>query len=340
MDVLDIVSMLNPYITFTLCAAVIIYCGIRLSKYGDLIAEKSGLGKAWLGLIMMSSVTSLPELISGISAVTFVNAPNLAVGDVVGSCMFNLLILAMLDLFYREAPISSRVQQSQVLAAGFSVIILAIVCGALIFEKYIPTIGWISRISPALIIVYLLSIRTIYLYENRKEAGPKAEEHGGEEISLKKAVGYYVLNALFVVIAAIFLPHAAETIAEQTGLGQTFVGTLLMAASTSLPEMVVSISAIRIGSVDMAVGNLFGSNLFNILILALDDIFYTQGSIFSVSAAGNIITVLAVICMTGVAVVGLIFRQERKTWLMAWDTLSIAFIYIVSVVLLFLARDI
>ena len=88
--------------TFAACAAVIIFCGIRLSKYGDIIAEKSGMGKAWFGLIMMSSVTSLPELVSGVSSVTLIDAPNLAIGDVVGSCMFNILILSVLDFLYKK----------------------------------------------------------------------------------------------------------------------------------------------------------------------------------------------------------------------------------------------
>jgi cation:H+ antiporter len=330
--------MLNPYITFGLCAAVIIFCGIRLSRYGDLIAEKSGLGKAWLGLIMMSSVTSLPELISGISAVTFINAPNLAIGDVVGSCMFNLLIFALLDVFYKQAPISSRVQQSQVIAAGFSVIIIGLVSAGLIFEKYIPVLGWLSLSSIGFVLVYLIAIRTMYTYETKRNKTADVEETHTDGVSLKLAIGYYVLNAFFVIVAAIFLPHAGEQIAEQTGLGQSFVGTLLIAASTSLPELVVSISAIRIGSVDMAVGNLFGSNLFNILILAIDDSFYSHGSLLAASSPGNLITLFAVLIMTGIAIVGLVFRQEKKRWAMGWDTFAIALVYLTGVSLLYLAR--
>jgi len=82
------------WIQFAACTAIILYSGTRLSLYGDVIAEKSGLGRTWIGVILMASVTSLPELVTGISSVAIYNLPNIAAGDVLGSCMFNLLILA------------------------------------------------------------------------------------------------------------------------------------------------------------------------------------------------------------------------------------------------------
>lgn len=300
------------------------------------------MGKAWFGLIMMSSVTSLPELISGMSSVIMVNAPDLAIGDVVGSCMFNILILSILDYLHKQGPISSRVQKSQVLGAGFGVIIISIVLAAFAFQDLIPTLGWISVSSFVFIAVYAIAMRAIYAYEQNQRIGIDETEgpaHSNEGVSLSVAIRYYILNAAFVIVAAIFLPHACEAISAQTGLGQSFVGTLLMAASTSLPELVVSISALRIGAYDIAVGNIFGSNLFNIFILALDDIFYTQGSLFAASSRSNIISLVAVLIMTGIAIAGLVFQQSNKRWKMAADTLAIACVYIVTVVVLYFTRN-
>ncbi len=328
--------------TFAACAAVIIFCGIRLSKYGDIIAEKSGMGKAWFGLIMMSSVTSLPELVSGISSVTLIDAPNLAIGDVVGSCMFNILILSVLDFLYKKGPISSHVQQSQILGAGFCIILTATLLGSLMFQQYIPNLAWVGMYSVAFTLVYFIAMRVIYSYEQRKNAQINNDEvpsHAHHDVSLKKATQYYLLNALFVIIAAIFLPHAGEQIAESTGLGQSFVGTILIAASTSLPELVVSISALRIGAVDIAVGNLFGSNLFNIFILAIDDVFYTKGGLLSSASKSNMITLLTVLIMTGIAIVGLVFQQEKKRWRMAIDTMAIAVVYVIGMFLLYYSRN-
>ncbi|MEK7789952.1 MAG: sodium:calcium antiporter, partial [Planctomycetota bacterium] len=79
---------------FIVCTAVIVYSGTKLAKYGDIIAEKTGLGRMWIGVVLMASVTSLPELVTGISSVTYAGVPDIAVGDVLGSCVFNMLILA------------------------------------------------------------------------------------------------------------------------------------------------------------------------------------------------------------------------------------------------------
>ena len=95
------------WLGFIVCTTAIVYAGTRLAKYGDIIAEKTGLGRAWIGLVLMASVTSLPELVTGISSVTYADVPDIAVGDVLGSCVFNMLILAILDTMYRPAPIST-----------------------------------------------------------------------------------------------------------------------------------------------------------------------------------------------------------------------------------------
>ena len=84
------------WIQFAACAAVICYAGAKLSYYGDIIAEKTGLGRTWIGVVLMASVTSLPELITGVSSVALADVPDIAAGDVLGSCMFNILIIALL----------------------------------------------------------------------------------------------------------------------------------------------------------------------------------------------------------------------------------------------------
>src|SRR3990172_2991592 len=106
------------------CSAVIVFCGTNLSKYGDVIAEKTGLGRAWIGLVLMASVTSLPELITGISSVAFANVPDIALGDIMGSCVFNLSIIALMDILHGPKPIFSKAEHSHILSAGFGVILI------------------------------------------------------------------------------------------------------------------------------------------------------------------------------------------------------------------------
>lgn len=326
--------MILTLIFFLALAALIFFSGKRLSFYGDIIAGYSGLSKAWFGLIMMASVTSLPELTVGISSVTTVGSADLAMGDVIGSCIFNLFILSLLDAFLPTQPLFAKASGSHILAAALSIILLALVGMGMFLPYNIILIEWIGLSSLLFIIVYFLSIRIIFQNEQKM----RLKEVVGTQlpaITLKKAVLYYLLNALIVVGSAYLLPGIAEEIATKTGLGASFVGTLFLAASTSLPEAAVSYSAIRIGAIDLAVGNLIGSNIFNILILAIDDIFYTKGPLLKDVSDENIISVFSVIIMTAICIGGLVFRSEKKRFFMGWDTLLISMVYLINLLLLY-----
>jgi len=197
------------WLELILCTAVIVYSGTKLSKYGDIIAEKSGLGRAWTGLVLMASVTSLPELVTGVSSVTFAGVPDIAVGDVLGSCVFNMLILAILDTIYRPSPISTRAHQGHVLSAAFGILLLSMVCASIFLRESIYPIGWIGPYSLIFIVIYLTAMRLVFSYEKRKIAEfmkEKAEEMKYKDVPINTALLYYAMNALIVVIAAIFLP--------------------------------------------------------------------------------------------------------------------------------------
>lgn len=89
------------WLAFLVCVILIVVAGVKLCHYGDVIADKTGLGGTWIGLVMVATVTSLPELATGIASVTVAAAPDIAVGDVFGSCVFNLVIIVILDLVHR-----------------------------------------------------------------------------------------------------------------------------------------------------------------------------------------------------------------------------------------------
>ncbi len=321
-------TLIHSILGYLVCSAAIIYAGSRLSFYGDRIAEITGMGKAWIGLILMASITSLPELMTGVSAVVFVDEPDLAAGDIFGSCVFNLLILAVLDGFVKK-PLTAQVRTTHVFAGAFGIILLTLTAIGIILAGRIPAIGWISSMTPVIFGVYLAAIWLIYHFENKqpKPAGDLIpEEH--DPRALRRTLTLYGFNALIVVAAAVFLPFFGDHIAEESGLGMTFMGTMFLALSTSLPELVVAISAVRLGALDMAVGNIFGSNIFNIFILGIDDVFYRKGSLLSNINPSHLFTILVVILMTAVAILGLLYKPQKKRLLLAPDTLMIVVLYI------------
>jgi cation:H+ antiporter len=340
----NIEVMENLYVSilgFAVCVAIIIYSGTKLSLYGDKISELTGMGKAWVGLILMASVTSLPELITGISSVTIVKAPDLAAGDIFGSCVFNLLILSVLDARVKQ-PLFSSVKFSHMVAAIFGIILLTVAGMAIYLSDEMPTLLWMSSFTFLLFAIYLVSVRGIFKYELAAlaESEPvkvaRTPEHAA---ALKKVILAYSMHALIVIGAAVFLPYFGEHVATHTGLGHSFFGTLFIAAATSLPELVVSLSALKRGSLDMAVGNLLGSNVFNMFILGIDDVFYIQGSLFSHISPSHLLSVFITIVMTAVVGLGLLFKPKKKqVWLFSLDAFIIVILYVALMIYLFVKK--
>ena len=329
------------WLAFIICTAAIIYSGSRLCRYGDIIAEKTGLGRTWVGLIMLASITSLPELITGISAVTIIDVPNIAIGDVLGSCVFNMLIYAALDVMYRPVPLSTKAHQGNILSAGFSILLLSFVSFSLILGNQAGALGWIGLYSLIIMVMYFIAVRLFFFYEKRQFSlyvKERAVELRYKDIPMKTAHVNYVINGSIIVIAAVFLPKIGEGLAINTGLGNTFVGNIFIALSTSLPEVVVSIAALKIDAVDLAIGNLFGSNMFNLFILVIDDILFIKGPILSFVDSNHIISALSAIAMIAIAIIGLTYRASKKPLFLAWDSLGIILIYVVNLMSLYLLK--
>ncbi len=316
-------------VQFIACGLIILFAGVRLSRYGDVIAEKTGLGGTWIGVVAMAAVTSLPELVTGASSVLVYNVADIAAGDVIGSCMFNLVILALLDV-RDPAPLSARIHQGHVLVAAFGILELGLATLALVAGPRAPVIGWVGLHSLVFILVYVFAMRIIFVYE-RSRVDDLAEQLTGDiryaSFTLRRALVLYAVNAALLVSAAIYLPGLGEQLAAAAGLQQSFVGTVFVAVATSLPELVVSIAAARIGALDMAAGNLFGSNLFNIAVLGVDDVLYRQGALLVHVSPTHVMGAVAAITMTAAAIVGLTFRAQRKRYRLSWDTFAMLLVY-------------
>lgn len=320
---------------FAACSAAILFAGVRLSRYGDVIAARTGMGGTWFGLVAMAAVTSLPELITGASSVVLFDVPDIAAGDAIGSCMFNLVIFAFLDV-RDPMPLTARIHQGHVLSGAFGILLLGLAALAIQWGAGAPAVGWVALHSLVFVAAYAFAMRTIFAFERNRMSQLATEVAGTDDTGtpLRRAAQLYAVNALVLVAAAAYLPSVGEALAAATGLAQSFVGSLFIAASTSLPEIVVSVAAARIGAIDMAAGNLFGSNLFNIAVLGVDDLFYVQGPLLAAVAPTHLISLTAAMMMSAMAIVGLTYRAQRKRHRVSWDALGILAIYAGAVVML------
>ncbi len=336
--------MISPVIAawleFALCAALIGYAGSRLSRYGDVIADKTGLGGAWIGLALMATVTSLPELVTGISSVTLADAPDIAVGNVLGACIINLVMIVFLDLLQREESVYTRASQGHILAAGFGIIMAGFVGFSVLFSQHgdVMSLGTIGVYSPVLLILYAVAVRSVFHYERRQRAAAVEEQvERYPDVTLRHALTRYALAASVVAAAGLWLPYVGRDLAQAMAWQETFVGTLFIAFATTLPEIVVTVSALRIGALDLAISNLLGSNLFNLAIIAIDDFFYLKGPLLSHVAGLHAVSALSVVMMSGVAVVGLFYRPPTRVFrTVGWTSLPLLSIYLLNTFFLYL----
>lgn len=333
----------SVWLQFLLIAGAITVAGSRLSKYGDVLAEKTGMGRTWLGLVVLAAVTSLPEMATGVSAVLWVQVPDITVGDLLGSCMFNLLILAVVDLFYPPGPVLTAADRGHLLAACFGMVMLGVALMGLITPPPLAGIrlGYFDLSSPILLLCYLVAMRSLFRYQRRELAVYLAEREETllyEDISLTAAVVKFGFHALVVVAAGIFLPQVADQIAHLMGWQQSVVGTVFVAAATSLPEMVVTLSALRLGAVDLAVGNLFGSNLINLGILGLMGFLYVKAPLLQAVSPKHVATGVMATIMTGIAATEMVYRPQKKAlrW-MSTGAFIMVFLYAANIFVQMLA---
>lgn len=332
------------WVQFVICFAIIIIAGTRLSKYGDIIAEKTGMGRVWVGIVLLATVTSLPEVATAISAVTVVDSPDLAIGDLFGACLINLAIIALVDVLYRKGPVLRFLGTGIVLATILNVLLLAAAATAIytahtVFNASI--LGLVGIYSPMLLGLYLLSQYLLFRFRTREpEPNSDRSDPPGNQyaaVSLKKTLLYFISASVAIIGAGIWLGSIGDQIAHLTGLKAGFVGTLFLAVSTTAPEMTVSVSAARLGAVEMSVANVIGSNLFNIgVIIFLSDLFFRGGPVLSFVSNGHVLTALFALMMSSVVIIGIVFRP--KSWMKSWvgvDTAFVAVLYLGALVTLY-----
>jgi cation:H+ antiporter len=154
---------------------------------------------------------------------------------------------------------------------------------------------------------------------------------------LRQVFLFFLLNAAALVITAIELPLIGEALAQRMGWEETFVGTVFLALVTSVPEIVISVQAVMIGAVDLAIGGVLGSNLFDLVILAVEDLVYTQGPILEAASPENVLTAIAALTMTGIAIVGLCSRPKARAFrLFGWASLGLVVVGVFAAVVLLL----
>jgi cation:H+ antiporter len=279
---------------FVVMSAVIIGAGIVLAKTGDRISDVTGLGGLLIGMVLVAAATSLPEIAVAVSAIVTLDSPDLAIGNLFGSNMANMALLAMVDIAWR-GQVWHRVGAGHARTAAVAIALTSVAVLAVI-RPFEMAIGWVG-IESIIIFVGFVSL-IAWTHRSTKPAVPAGEvsheEAEQEQLSGSELMSKWVilrtirwdlakfgLAALVILISAPVLVHAADGIGREADLGESFVGASFLAFSTSLPELATAVAAVRIGAFDLAVGSLLGSNAFNMAIIFIVDLVYTEGPVLA-----------------------------------------------------------
>jgi len=324
------------WVQFVVAALIIILAAVKLSKNADIIAEKTGLGRAWVGALLLPIVTSLPEIVTSAQAVMIDN-PDIALGNVYGSNMFNIVIIAVVDIVQGRGPVLYYVSKGHILTASIGMLLVGLSCVSILADIniVIPGIG-IGLDSLLILLVFLGGLRLITRYE-RKNGGGNTEEPQYTQQSLIRAGIVFFVAGVLIVLAGRQLAVTANELSAVTGLGGTFIGSFLVAVTTSLPELVATLTAVRMGALDLAIGNILGANVMNMFIIVAADVFYRKGAFLSAVSPANLITGMLAISLMAIAVIGMIYRSEKSVFNLGFDSIGIVVLYILGAVLIFSA---
>ncbi|KIL52021.1 sodium:calcium antiporter [Jeotgalibacillus soli] len=306
------------FVYFILAAAVTVFAAMKLSKYADVMSEKTAMGGLMVGTLLLAGATSLPEVTTSISAVLIGN-PDIAIGNVLGSNLFNLFILACFDLYYRKKQLYQWGSKDHVYTAGLGLVLTVMVMLALIVRIDFTILG-IGIDSLLIALVYGVGLFIMNKLPKPAAVEPVVDQQAANEtaatavssISVKHAVIGFIVAALVIMGAGTVLSIMGDQIAVITGLGSSFVGSFLVAATTSLPEAVSVLVALRLRNVNLALGSILGSNIFNMLILAMSDVAYRDGSILADVSDSHLVTAIGVLILS-VVIIGALFRKPTKS---------------------------
>jgi cation:H+ antiporter len=320
---------------FLVAASALVWAGIVLARAGDRIAVRSGFGGLLIGMVLMAAATSLPEVVTDVSAAAG-GAPDLAVGDLFGSNLANMAVLAVIDLIARR-KVWPNVELGHARVASIAIVLTSLAVLGILTPRGIA-VGWVGLDTIGIAAAYLLAVAWVRRARaHSTTTGPDLGElpvptgwtdGAGREGSIRAAVLTFAGAAAVVLVTGPFVAVSGREIAHASGLGQTFVGVALLAVATSLPELVASVAAVRIGAFDLAVGNLFGSNAINMAILVVVDLAYTRGPLLAAVGPAETVAGVGAILLMAIALAAVVHREETRIMRLEPDAALVLLAYV------------
>jgi cation:H+ antiporter len=326
---------------FAVATAVVWFAGTHLARLADAVSAKTGIGQAAMGMVLLGGITSSPELAVAVTA-TLQDAPMLSINDVLGSAAINILVLAIADVAIGRGPLTARVPSLSVVMQGvMGIAMFALVAaGTYVSEAAFLGVGIGSWL---LVLTYGIAIRLLvnsHVDDAWRPTDGQQEENGSrkESRSLGKLVALISAAGVAILVAGFLLARTGEALAEQTGLGTSFFGAVILAFATSTPEISTVLEAVRLRRYTMAISDVFGTNLFNVLIIFVVDAMYRGGPVLVEAGPFAATAALLAMLLTSIYLIGMLERRDRAVLRMGYDTLAVLIVYIAGLFALYAQR--
>jgi cation:H+ antiporter len=263
------------WIEFTACGVLLLASAYALCREGMALAGATHIEEGFVGILFLAVATSFPELVVGVSSVTYLKNFALGYGDLVGSVMINSMLIVGVEFYAGRGRVLSKASHLNIITVSiWAAVALVITLSAMVRRSFggfsLGSLGLESFFIAGLYFFYLtrLQKKNVQTSEYRKK-----KERNVPGIQIRGMWMRFLLLLVWVMFLGVWMSALGDKLAVSTGLSHTFVGSTLLALITSFPEIAVTFAAVRVGSVEMALGNVFGSNLFDLVVVSILDIF-------------------------------------------------------------------
>ena len=262
-------------IAYLAVAASVVWASILASRYIDLLDRTTRLSGAFLGGVLLSAVTSLPELFTSLSATVALHKPSLCLGNILGSNLFNIAILSLCTLAAIRHVGRTRFAKGNIRVAAYIIFIYGIILLDY-FELLGPEISSIKIITPIIAVLYILAVRHL----SGEQSEPGTDDNTPITLSQKGIILRFIASSIAIIVLSIVMTYITDAVAKEFSIGAGLAGALLLGVATSLPEVSSTIALFRIKNYNIAIGNIVGSNLFNFIVLCIADVACFHESVY------------------------------------------------------------
>lgn len=331
--------LLISIILFPVAAIIIGFAGIKIIKHAEYLARVTGIGQAVFGAVFIGATTSLSGLITSLS-VAYQGYASLAITNSLGGIAVQTVSLGFADLAYRRVNLEHAAASETNLVQGVLLVTLLIIP---LFAATVKNIIFfnVSPFSIILIVAYVFGIKLVSesfktpMWKPRLTSETRIEKIIKKERSEKQlSKNWFALVTLALILSfsGWAIGKAGISLSIHAHLKESLVGGLFTAVTTSLPELVIAIAAVKRGALNLAVGNIIGGNTFDVLFIALADFFYRKGSIYAAMTRNDFFWVALNVILISILLLGLLRREKHGIANIGFESALIMLVYVASII--------